>query len=109
MLRQIPHDRVESVIRRADVVFDQIAPFGIYGYITVEAMALGKPALSTINRELYPADCPVIYPRVTKLMELAKDESGRRHYGELGRAYVERVHAAPVVAKKALDAYTKAL
>ena len=103
VLRGIPYDHVESVIRRADVVFDQIAPYGIYGYVAVEAMALGKPVLSPINRELYPTACPVIYPHVTKLMELAHDESGRRHYGALGRAYVERVHAAPVVAQKALD------
>lgn len=109
VLRGIPHYGVESVMKRADVVFDQISPFGIYGYTAVEAMALGRPALATLDRGLYPGDCPVIYPRATKLMELARDADGRRHYGELGRAYVERVHESSMVAQKVLDAYTEAL
>ena len=103
----IPHDGVEQVIKAADVVFDQISPYGIYGYVSVEAMAHERPVLATLNRALYPSDCPVVYPRVTKLMELARDMDTRLRYGELGRAYVERVHDSSVVAQRVLDAYRR--
>ncbi len=103
---EIPPSEVLDAMRAADVVIDQIAPsYGIYGYISVEAMALGRPVLATLDRGLYPPDCPVIYPRATKLMELAKDSEARRWYGARGREYVERVHDARKVAKKALNAY----
>lgn len=109
ILSGVPFKEVELAVKQADVLFDQISPMGIYGYASVEAMALGRPSLATVNRLLYPSDCPVIRPRATKLMELAYDEGARRQYGALGRAYVERVHASQVVAQKVLDAYTKAL
>ena len=105
VLTGIPYNGVLQVMKRADVVFDQIAPFGIYGYVAVEAMALGRPVLATVDRSLYPSDCPVIYPRETKLMELAHDAASREHYCKLGRAYAERVHEASVVARLVLDAY----
>lgn len=97
---QIPHKQVLEAIALADVVFDQMTtPARGYGYIGVEGMALGKPVLATLDRRLYPADCPVLTPRKTKLMELARRSN---YYGELGRAYVERVHETSVVAEKAL-------
>ena len=105
----VTHKAALNAMREADIVFDQISPMGIYGFTSVEAMALGKPVLATLDRNLYPADCPVIYPCATKLMELAYDVTGRRHYGSLGRAYVERVHSSTVVARKVLDAYEAVL
>ena len=102
----IPHQAVlDTIANVADVVIDQYTSLGIYGYVSVEAMALGKPALSTLRRDLYPYDCPVIYPRVTKLMELARDEGYRKWLGERGRAYAGRVYDARQVATKSIDAY----
>ena len=102
----IPHQAVlDTIANVADVVIDQYTSLGIYGYVGTEAMALGKPALSTLRRDLYPYDCPVIYPRVTKLMELARDEGYRKWLGERGRAYAGRVYDARQVATKSIDAY----
>lgn len=109
VLRGIPHYGVSSVIRHADVVFDQISPMRIYGYASVEAMALGRPVLATLDRTLYPSDCPVIFPGVAKLMELARDADTRAHYGRMGREYVERVHDARAVAERVLDRYSASL
>ncbi len=109
ILEDIPYEHVKPLVTRADVLFDQISPLGIYGYASIEAMALGRPVLATVDRLLYPKDCPVMNPSVAKLMELARDESTRRIMGELSRRYVERVHAAPVVAQKTLDAYKAAI
>lgn len=107
VLDGIPHEYVESVVKRADVLFDQISPLGIYGYASIEAMALGRPVLSTVDRGLYPPDCPVVYPRAGKLMELARDAKYREWLGQRGHAYAARVHESTRVAQRALDAYAK--
>jgi len=97
--------QVLSIMQHADVVFDQMTLYGVYGAVSAEAMAYGKPALVPIDRALYPPDCPVLTPSVLKLRELAYDASARRHYGQMGRAYAERVHDMHVVARKTIDAY----
>jgi len=54
-------------------------------------------------------NCPIV--RCTKedlaerLAELLEDEPRRRALGERGRAYVEREHAAPVLARRLIDRY----
>lgn len=102
----LPHGRIlDLVANDVDVVIDQITSLGIFGYISVEAMALGKPTLSTIDRSFYPADCPVIYPSVLKLMELARDKSYRAWLGQRGREYVTRVHNSHIIATRTIEAY----
>ena len=105
IVRGWSHERLQSVIAQADVVIDQISDLGIYGYASAEAMAYAKPVLSTIDRSLMPADCPVVFPCVSKLLDLASHASVREHVGALGRAYVERLHASEVVAQRVIDAY----
>ena len=67
----IPQDRVFSIMREADVVLDRWNGYGIYGYVSVEAMALGKPAVADVEYGLYPKDCPVLYPTVPTLPVLS--------------------------------------
>src|SRR5262249_20654537 len=94
----------------ADVVVDQVF-MGWYGMVAVEAMAMGKPGLGFIRTafERRLMDCPIV--RCTKedlaerLGELLADEPRRRALGEAGRRYVEREHAAPVIARRLLDLY----
>ena len=105
----IPPTEVLRIMCAADVVFDQMTFYRVYGAVSAEAMANGKPTLVPIDRALFPSDCPVIVPSVPKLMELAYDADARIQYGRMGRAYVERVHDRNVVAKKAIDAYEEYL
>jgi hypothetical protein len=94
----------------ADVVVDQVF-MGWYGMVAVEAMAMGKPVLCYIREDFERrlVDCPIV--RCTKedlpdrLAELLADEPRRRALGEAGRRYVEREHAAPVIARRLLDLY----
>jgi glycosyltransferase involved in cell wall biosynthesis len=94
----------------ADVVVDQVF-MGWYGMVAVEAMAMGKPVLCFIRDDFERRliDCPIV--RCTKddlaerLAELLADEPRRRALGEAGRRYVEREHAAPVIARRLLDLY----
>jgi glycosyltransferase involved in cell wall biosynthesis len=82
------------------------------GLATLECMAFGKPVLVGCNEQELKAqlmaadvkraeDLPWIWvtpeTAVDVLRELAASERLRRDWGERGRAYIERVHALPVV------------
>jgi hypothetical protein len=107
VFHRIPDHGVEQVMKQADVIFDQIVGFGVYGTISAEAMSYGKPVLATIDHALYPPDCPVIYPSPMVLKELACDEVLRRSIGAKGRAHAEREFDAKAVARRVLDAYDR--
>ena len=104
----VPQERVFAAMQQADVVLDRWNQYGIYGYVSVEAMAFGKPVIADIDPLLYPEDCPVLYPTADTL-KLMMHEDARKFAGQLGRKYAERVHESSVVAKKSIDAFEAAL
>ncbi|HET9327973.1 MAG TPA: glycosyltransferase family 4 protein [Candidatus Eisenbacteria bacterium] len=109
-VERVPWARLRDLMAGADVVVDQVF-MGWYGMVAVEAMAMGKPVLCFIRDDFEPrlVDCPIV--RCTKenlaeqLAELLDDEPRRRALGEHGRAYVEREHAAPVLARRLIGLY----
>ncbi|MBI3540519.1 MAG: glycosyltransferase family 4 protein, partial [Candidatus Eisenbacteria bacterium] len=109
-IERVPFAALRERLAEADVVVDQVF-MGWYGMVAVEAMALGKPVLCFIRDDFEPRlrDCPIV--RCTKedlgerLAALLADDAGRRDLGERGRAYVEREHAAPVIAARLLNLY----
>ena len=105
---RVPQERVFAAMQQADVILDRWNQYGIYGYVSVEAMAFGKPVIADIDPLLYPEDCPVLYPTADTL-KLMMHEDARKFAGQLGRKYVERVHESSVVAKKSIDAFEAAL
>ena len=106
-----PHAEALALMASCDAVVDQIAPYGIYGVVAIEAMALGKPVLASHRPGWYPG-CPVVRiggdTAAEEMRALAADPARRRRLGAEGRAYVERVHAASVVAARTVDAYRSA-
>jgi glycosyltransferase involved in cell wall biosynthesis len=109
-----PWAELRRILAEADVVVDQVF-MGWYGMVAVEAMALGKPVLCFIRDDFEPrlTGCPII--RCTKedladrLAETLAGGTDRAAIGALGRAYVEREHAAPVIAGRLLDLYRSLL
>jgi len=109
-VERIPWRELARRMAEADVVVDQLF-MGWYGMVAVEAMAMGKPVLCFIRDDFEPRldRCPIV--RCTKedlaerLAELLSDAAARRRLGESGRDYVERTHAAPVIAGRLLDLY----
>ncbi len=103
-----PHDQALKVMAGCDAVIDQIALYGIYGMVAIEAMALGKPVLGTVRLEWY-RDCPIVTiteeNASAQLRAIAKDPGLRRNLGVAGRTYVGRVHEATAVARRVLKAY----
>ena len=105
-----PWSELRDILAAADVVVDQVF-MGWYGMVAVEAMALGKPVLCFIRDDFEPrlVDCPIV--RCTegdlaeRLAAVLEDAGARRDLGERGRAYVEREHAAPVIAARLVERY----
>ena len=109
-LERVAWHELRDAMAAADVVVDQLF-MGWYGMVAVEAMAMGKPVLCFVRSDFEArlVDCPIV--RCTKedlperLAELLGDGARCRALGEAGRAYVEREHAAPVLARRLLGLY----
>ena len=87
-----------EVYTKSDIIIDQIT-MGTYGVFSIEGMALGKPVLSYISKEIresFPDSCPIqnIEPDTVYdvLKEVASDAKLRRELGIQGRKYVENYH-----------------
>ena len=108
---RVPHTQALELMASSDVIVDQITPYGIYGLVAIEGMALRKPVLASVRSNWYPG-CPVVpIDRTTapdRMRALAADPSARERLGREGRAYVERVHGASAIARRTLAAYARA-
>lgn len=115
----LPHTEVLNEMANADIVIDWInRDFGIYGMVSIEAMAMGKPAVSYINYDFfrnYPGRIPIISPESDNAESLAASlreliVGGREIWsslGENGKAFVEKVHNPVKQAISLLDAIEK--
>jgi hypothetical protein len=99
-----PRSAVLAELVRADVVVDQLNQ-QTTGVLALEAMALGRPVLSEIRRELLAPqarDAPVVPVTAatleTELTALLDDPARAARLGEDGRRFVARVHDAGRVA-----------
>ena len=110
IVEKVPWHELRERLEQADVVVDQVF-MGWYGMVAVEAMAVGKPALCFIRPDFEPRleRCPIVRCEIETLEErlagLLEDSARRRALGEAGREYVERVHAAPVIARRLIELY----
>ena len=111
VLAGMPHSAVLDLLAEADVAIDQLNSVTT-GIFALEAMRAGLPVLSEIDRVAvgpFQRDCPVVAVTAEslgpELESLLADGPRRRQLGEAGRAYVERFHVAPLVAKAALAVY----
>ncbi len=109
-VEKVPWAGLRDLMRECDVFVDQVF-MGWYGMVSAEAMALGKPALAYIRPDFEPRmhDAPVVRTSIetlaTDLEALLTDAPRRARLGAAGRAYVEREHAAPVVAGRLIELY----
>ena len=109
-VEKVPWHELRDTMARADVVVDQLF-MGWYGMVAVEAMAMGKPVLCYIRPDFEArlTDCPIVRCNqddlAAQLAALLRDAPRRRALGEAGRAFVEREHAAPVLARRLVEFY----
>ena len=113
IVEKLPWHELRDLMRTCDVLVDQLH-MGWYGMVAVEAMALARPALAYVRPDFEPrlGDAPIVRTDVTTLEgdleALLRDAPRRRALGERSRAYVEREHAAPVVAARLVETYRAA-
>lgn len=98
-------------MQEADIVIDQVL-CGMYGNVSVEAMALGKPCLTYVREDIIerlPPGLPIVSAHpdnlYDELYELLKDPERRIQLGMMGRKYVEEHHEARKVVEKLIKIY----
>jgi glycosyltransferase involved in cell wall biosynthesis len=110
IVENVPHVELQRIYADADLVVDNLL-LGDAEVSAIEAMALGKPVVTRIRDEVRTAhpDLPVVNADpdsfVESLTPLLKDPGERRRLGEQARAFVERTHAAEVVAAQLIPLY----
>jgi glycosyltransferase involved in cell wall biosynthesis len=110
LVQNMSRPQVLETCRQADIAIDQLL-VGWYGVFAQEMMALGKPVVCYINKDLrvYQKDLPIISADPVSLRsvieKLIADEDLRHKKGVEGRRFVERVHDSHVVAKQLINLY----
>jgi hypothetical protein len=110
LLEGVSHAEVMRALADADVLLDNIVA-GSYGIVSLEAMASGAVAVSSMSDALVAAhpDVPVVRinpeTAVEVLRWLIPDVERRRQLSLSGRAFVERVHDADRVAAQLVEHY----
>jgi glycosyltransferase involved in cell wall biosynthesis len=106
MATGVPNERAIEMLRSADVVADQFIG-GSFGYLAVEAMALGKPVLAFLrdpSRVPAPEECPIVNTDPGSLeatLEHLIDHAWvLRDLGRRSRQYVERYLSVPALAER---------
>ena len=102
-----------EMYKQADIVIDQINPkFGVYGMVSVENMALGKPVISSIKQNYiheYYKGLPILNSDPSNLAQnlrmLIVDYNLRKELGEKSRKYIEQMHDAVKVTKIIAEFY----
>ncbi len=113
-VEKLAWSELRDAMADSDVVVDQLF-MGWYGMVAVEAMAMGKPVLCTIRPDFESrlVDCPIVRCTADDLAErlaaVLSDGTDRQALGEASRAYVEREHAAPVIASRLVTLYRSIL
>jgi glycosyltransferase involved in cell wall biosynthesis len=118
LLEGLPHDEVRARLAAADIAVDQLLS-GWYGAFAVEAMAAGKPVVAQLADDdlrrvpgAMQDELPIVRAEPATIASVLGELAVGRAFddlGERGRRFVERWHAAPVVAERTAAAYEQAL
>jgi hypothetical protein len=110
LLEGVPHAAVRDALADADILVDNLVA-GSYGIVSLEAMASGAVAVSNLSRAVAEAhpDAPVVPVDPDSasgvIARLLVDPVERARLGAAGRAFVERVHSADIVAAALVERY----
>lgn len=110
LIERMPYHQVKRLYEMCDIGVDQVL-YGWYGKVSIELMALGKPAVCYIDPEWLPyrSDMPIVngHPSTltARLRELVDSPQLRRELGEKGQAFVRRHHDVRVIIDQCVDLY----
>lgn len=110
---RVPHDAMRYYYQQVDIVVEQLLS-GFHGNVSVEAMAMGKPAVCYLNEDAYkllPSGNPIVNANpdtlTDRLRELVTDAGLRQNLGRRSRAYIEDYYDAMKIGKVYLELYTR--
>jgi len=109
-VEKVPWSGLRDLMAGCDVFVDQVF-MGWYGMVSVEAMALARPAMAYMRPdfEARAAGCPLVRTSLETLADdlaaLLTDTPRRRALGEAGRAWAESRHEAHVIGQQLLELY----
>lgn len=113
LIEGLNHAETMKLLSEADLVIDQLR-IGAAGYLSTEAMALGKPVICYIREDLvskYPEEFPVVNANPANIADVLKDllhtPAQWKALGVQGRAYVKKYHSATNVIHQYIDVYKK--
>lgn len=98
LIKGYSHAEAKKLYAQADLVIDQLH-LGIYGMVSIEAMAMGKPVICYVSDFMldhYPKDLPVMnanpdtFPTVMK--SVLKNKDVLPELGKKARTFVEARH-----------------
>jgi len=112
MIEGMTHEKAIEAYKESDILVDQLR-IGWYGFLSVEAMAMGKAVICYLRDDLlhhFGEDGPplaVADPNTFKdtLRNLILDKQARRELGMKARAFCEKMHDSRVVARKFMELY----
>lgn len=105
------HNETLAAMREADIIIDQAKFPGLYCMVSIEAMALGRPVLASLDQRTQnrlPPGCPVVPCGTTPetiaaaLAYLLNSPGRRALLGHRGVQYVASVHSPDAVLKTLL-------
>lgn len=105
----VSHERALDLMRRCDIVIDQVMPYDSYGMVSVEGMSLGKVVVSSYSPEYYE-ELPLIRAgpddRLSGILrDLFERREEWRQIGVASREYVKETHSDLDVAGRFLNLY----
>lgn len=113
LIEGLNHSETMKLLSEADIVIDQLR-IGSAGFLTAEAMALGKPVICYIREDLiskYPEEFPVINANPDNIAEVLKNvienPAQWKTLGVAGRAYAKKYHSTANVVNQYIDVYKK--
>lgn len=111
LIEGLNHADTMKLLSEADIVIDQLR-IGSAGYLTTEAMALGKPVICFIREDLidkYPDEFPVVNANPDNIAEVLTNVINNpaewKTLGVAGRAYAKKYHSAANVVNQYIDVY----
>ena len=115
LAENIEHEKLMRMIAQSHVVIDWVNPdFGIYGVLSIESMATGRPVICTLTDSLYKEyDLPIIncHPNdlSNTIMNIYSERENLIEKGKLGYDFVHKYHDSSEIAKKVINRYESIL
>ena len=112
-LDRVPNEAMPYYYHQADIVVEQLLS-GFHGNVSVEAMAMAKPAICYLSEDAYkvlPPGNPIVNANpdtlTDRLRGLVTSPDLCRELGARGRAYVEAYYDAMKIAQVYLELYAR--